>query len=339
MFRQPSHRCSTVPAATFLTLAACLFAGGLGLAGCAATPEAKTSAKAAPQGMYAFWPKYPDEPRIQFVRSISVSTDVAPSQASGLEKLVFGKENVNDVAAVYKPYGVDCRGGKIYVCDIRSACVTVFDIAKKQTRLVGVSGVNRLAHPVDVAVADDGMIYVADNEQGSVLVFDASERYLRPIGKSKAKPVSVAVHGEKLYVCDMAAQVVEVFNRKDGTPIGTIGSVGDGDGQFRLPLCVDVDKAGNIYVVDMMRCRIQKFSPEGQYISGLGQMGDYAGAFVRPKHMAVDSDGILYVVDAAFQNVQMFDDQARLLMHFGAAGTFPGSMDMPVGVCVTDEGV
>ena len=35
------------------------------------------------------------------------------------------------------------------------------------------------------------------------------------------------------------------------------GSVGDEDGQFRVPLCVETDRDGNVFVSDMMRCRIQ----------------------------------------------------------------------------------
>lgn len=312
---------------------------GLGLAGCASDSGGSRANTPVATGQYAFWPVFPAEPRVQFVRAIESSNDLSPTSAGGLEKLVFGKENANDSKSVYKPYGVEWRHGCVYVCDMRNSCLTVLDIAKKQTRLVGVAGINRLSHPVDVAVADDGMIYVADNERGAVVVFDANERYAKAIGHEGMKPVSLAVHGDKLYVCEMTSQSVEVFDRKTGNKTGKIGAVGDGDGQFRLPLGVDTDKAGNVYVVDMMRCRVQKFGPNGTFISGYGQLGDYAGSFARPKHIAVDSDGIQYVVDASFQNVQMFDDQSRLLMSFGAAGSFPGAMDLPVGICVSDENV
>src|SRR5262249_49603141 len=136
---------------------------------------------------------------------------------------------------------------------------------------------------------------------------------------------------------DRAGQRVEVFDRRDGQRLGSIGSVGDEDGQFRLPLGVSTDKDGNVYVADLMRCRVQKFGPDGKFISAMGQLGDYAGSFARPKYLAVDSEGILYIVDAAFQNVQMFDDQYRLLMHFGSAGTFPGALNLPAGIALSDD--
>jgi sugar lactone lactonase YvrE len=292
----------------------------------------------AASGQYAFWPLFPDEPRVQFARALASSEDVASTKSSGLEAIVFGKES-NQEEAITKPYGVEMRDGKIYICDIRAPSLTVFDLRKKQTRLVGVSGVNRLTHPVDVAVADDGMIYVADNDRGAVVVFDAGERYSQVFGYQKFKPVAVAVHGARLFACDMTAQSVVIFDRMSGEKLGVIGGPGDGDGQFRVPIGVETDAAGNIYVVDTMQCRVQKFSADGKFVSAMGQLGDYAGSFARPKQIAIDSEGIQYVVDAAFQNVQMFSAKGELLMSFGAAGEFPGAMNLPVGIAVSDDGV
>ncbi|MCX5690011.1 MAG: hypothetical protein NTV94_09565 [Planctomycetota bacterium] len=319
--------------ASVMTMPGCSAPGGM-----TDKEKAAITPTAAPEGKYAFWPLFPDEPRIQFLKAFGTSDDVSPSKASTLEKVVFGKQ-VDDTAGINKPYGVAMKNGKIYVCDIRGTSLVVLDLKKKQTRLVGTSGSNRLAHPVAVAVADDGMIYVADNERGLVMVFDANERYQSSMGFDKFKPVAVAVHGNTLYACDMAGQNVTVFDRKTGQKTGTIGSVGDGEGQFRVPLGLSVDAAGNVYVADMMACRVQKFMPDGKYVAVYGKLGDHGGSFARPKHMAIDSSGIHYVVDAAFQNVQIFDPQYQVLMAFGAAGSYPGAMNLPAGICVTDDSI
>jgi DNA-binding beta-propeller fold protein YncE len=313
-----------------LGLAAASF---VALAGCSSTPKAEP--KAAVTGSYAFWPVFPDEPRVQFINAYDGSEDVASTKTSGLERIVFGEEAAR-AASINKPYGLAMRDGKIYVCDIRGKSLMVLDLAKKQTRLVGTAGANRLEHPVAVAVADDGGIYVADNERNAVVVFDKQERYQRVIGYQGWKPANLAIHADRLYVCDMQTQLVVIFNRLTGEKLGTIGTVGDEDGQFRLPLGIATDRKGSIYVADMMRCRIQKFAPDGTLEGAFGSLGDYAGTFARPKHIAVDNDGIIYVVDASFQNVQLFDDQFRLLMAFGASGEHPGAMELPVGVAVDD---
>jgi len=322
-----------------LAVMASLLAGcGGGAAANASSPTGADGTDAKPQvkGTYAFWPLAPDEPRIQFIRTLKGSEDLAPSKTKGFDSLVFGKQKA-DEAEVEKPYGVALHAGKVYLCDMRGASLAVFDIAKKQMRLLGTTGANRLTHPVAVAVAADGMIYVADNERGGIVVFDAQERFSQVFGAEKFKPVGLAVSGDRLLATDLTSQTVIIFDRRSGKEIRRVGKVGDGDGEFRVPLGIAVDKQGNFYVADMMRCRVQKFSAEGSFLGGFGTMGDSAGKFARPKHLSVDADGIIYVVDAAFQNVQMFDDQFRLLMAFGAVGNFPGSMDLPAGIAVAED--
>lgn len=308
----------------------------VGMSGCGSTPGVKKDEGV--QGKYAFWPLAPDEPRIQFIGAYNSSEDVSRTEASGLEKAVFGKD-VEQVAWVNKPYGLTMRDGKIYICDIRGKSVVVMDLAKKQTRLMGTTGVNKIERPVAIAIGDDGEIYVADGVYGAVMIFDRSERFSRAIKIEKFKPASMAVSGERLYIADLARQQILILNRKTGAEVGVIGSVGDEPGQFRLPVGVTLDKEGNVYVTDMMRCMVQKFDRDGKYISGFGRLGDHAGSFARPKHLTVDSDGIIYVVDAAFQNVQMFNEKYELLMFFGSAGDHPGSMSLPVGIVATDQGL
>ncbi|MFO0832603.1 MAG: hypothetical protein U0637_12280 [Phycisphaerales bacterium] len=325
--KRSSLACAMMLAATGLTMLMPACSSG--------QPGAKPRAE---RTGFAFWPQFPDDPRVQFLRSLGGSAELAAAKSSTLENVVFGKEAEKD-AVISKPYGVAIRNGIVYVCDMRGKSLVALDFKKKQTRIMGSTGSNRLGHPVAVAVADDGEIYVAESERGAIVVFDAQERYSRAIGFPKFKPVALAIHGDRLYATDMLAQAVQVLDRKSGKQLGTIGSVGDNDGQFRLPMGVATDKQGNVYVVDMMRGRLQKFSPDGKLLLAGGQMGDSTGTFARPKHIAVDNDGLVYVVDAAFQNVQIFDDQFRVLTFFGAAGDHPGAMNMPAGICVDDGSI
>lgn len=305
------------------------------VAGCSSSPPA---APASSGKSYAFWPLPPDEPRIQFLGAFNSSEDVSPTRTSDLEKIVFGSDAVRP-AFVNKPYGVAIKDGRIYICDIRAKAVVVMDLAKKQTRLIGVNGAGRLERPVAIAVADDDRLYVADGIHQAILVYDRDERLQFSYSIPKLKPGGIACAGKRLYVSDLERQAVLMIDRETGKEIGVIGSVGDEDGQFRLPIGVSTDTAGNVYVVDMMRCRVQKFTADGAFLATMGEPGDHAGGFARPKHLAVDRDGIVYVVDAGFQNVQMFNDKFQLLMHFGAAGDFPGAMNLPVGIAVSDTGL
>jgi DNA-binding beta-propeller fold protein YncE len=305
-------------------------------AGCSAPSESGPRNEA--RGQYTFWPLAPAEPRVQFVKTYRSGFDLRGKTQSGFENLIFGEES-EDVSAIEKPYGVEITDGRVYVCDIRRPALTVLDIEKRQVRLIGTQGSNRLAHPVDVSVARDGMIYVADNERRAVLVYGPDERPVNTFAVDGWKPVSLDVHGDRLYVCDLERQRVLILDRRSGSVLGEFGKAGGEPGDFRVPIGVDTDRDGFVYVSDMMQARVQKFTPDGAYLTAFGELGDYAGSFARPKQLAVDEDGIIYVVDAAFQNVQMFNDEFALLMSFGSAGTYPGAMNLPVGISVTGEGV
>ncbi len=285
---------------------------------------------------YSFWPQFPAEPRVQFLTSYRYSSDI-DAKKSALEDLIYGEDS--GVLTINKPYGIEVFKGKIYVCDIRNPGVVVLDLVKRQTRIMTTRGLGGMAQPTDIAIAPDGMKYVADAVRGVVFVFDPRERHVRSFGHKGFKPVGVAVDQDALYVSDFATQSVLIMDRDDGRVITSIGGPGSEDGQFIRPLGIDVDHNGDIYVSDVIKCRLQRFGSDGQLISAIGQIGDTAGSFVRPKHLDVDSGGITYVVDAAFDNVQMFNDQGQVLMFFGSGGTHLGAMNLPAGICTNDEDI
>jgi DNA-binding beta-propeller fold protein YncE len=295
------------------------------MSGCATTkPEA------AATGVYSFWPPAPDEPRIQFLTSYAFSADVEP-EPSGFDELVFGTER--QVLPIGKPYGVAMWNGSIYVCDTTNPGVVILDLVKQETRVMITRGVEPMEQPSDIAIAPDGRKYVADRVRGRVFVFDAKDRSIGTFGWRGFLPVGVAVHGDELYVPDFQSQSVVVMDRFKGDKLRTIGET---EG-FVRPLGVEVDDNGDVYVTDVIRGRLQKFSPGGELIYARGQIADSPGNFVRPKHVVVDREGVIYVVDAAFQNVQMFNDEGEVLMYFGSPGSHPGAMSLPAGIAVHDD--
>jgi DNA-binding beta-propeller fold protein YncE len=283
---------------------------------------------------FAFWPSYPQEPRVLFLASYSSNTDVEPPK-SKMDQILYGKQEAPPVPITH-PYGVAMWNGKIYVCDTRSPTIEILDLRKHQMQLMGTGDSGKMTKPLAIAISEDGMKYVADDQVQAIVVFDADDRYVRSFGHKDFRPVGLAVHGNELYAADYKASHVEVFDRTTGNVIRTISGPGKKKGEMYGPLGIAVDKDGNVFVDDVINCRVQKFSADGIFISAFGTLGDSPGTFTRPKHMAVDPDGVIYIVDAAFQNVQMFDKQYRPLLYFGSAGNHPGSMDMPAGISLHD---
>jgi sugar lactone lactonase YvrE len=322
--RDADQRAAPPPHLSRLPWRACLAWLGL-LAGCASPPPAE-----APR-TYSFWPPAPNSPRVQFLVSFNSSVGIDRPKGT-LQRLAFGREPRPGLV-INKPYGVAMWKGSIYACDSRGGAVVIIDLKERETRVMGTSGAERLVKPTAIAVAPDGTKYVAETARGSILVYDAADRQIGLLGHAGLKPTNLVVHGEELFVADLAAHCIEVLDRKTGKTQRTIGAVGHEPGQLFGPLGLGTDAQGNLYVADQ-DCRLQKFDPSGKLLWGIGTVGRTPGTFTRPKQLAVDTQGYIYVVDAAFQNVQMFDSEGQLLMDFGGPGSFPGSMELPAGICV-----
>ncbi len=68
------------------------------------------------------------------------------------------------------------------------------------------------------------------------------------------------------------------------------GSEGSGLGEFLNPRDIVIDASDNIYISDNYRYDIQKFDPDGNYISTIGSYGSENGQFLNPRGMAIDEN-------------------------------------------------
>ena len=302
------------------------------LAGCA--PSGATSRDDGHDKPWTFWPAVPEAPRIQYLTSLNSSHDLTQEKHT-FRDFVLGARS-DDAFDVDKPYGVAAWGSAIYVTDVRSGCVAIFDLGKREVRLIGTKGPEKLITPVAITIASDGTKYVADAARGSVFVFDAQDRFVTAFGHEGMNPVGLATFAGELYICDIHSSRIEVMDRATGKTLRYLALPKGDEDKPCGPLGIATDASGNLLVSDVLNCRLMKISPQGKMLKSVGALGDGPGCFTRPKHIAVDSEGIIYVVDAAFQNVQMFNRDGRLLMNFGDSWGLPGGMDLPAGICVLD---
>jgi hypothetical protein len=95
--------------------------------------------------------------------------------------------------------------------------------------------------------------------------------------------------------------------------VQTIGDLNTEDENlaFNSPRDVALDSAGNIYVLDAANQRIQKFSPEGKYLSTFGRKGQGPGEFNYPSSLDVDSQGNMCVLDSFVKKIQILTPQGK----------------------------
>ncbi|MFH7319593.1 hypothetical protein ACHHRT_03155 [Desulfurivibrio sp. D14AmB] len=284
-----------------------------------------------------FYPELPNEPRMQFLTTISSENDIG-KKTSGLRAFVAGEDITRQLS---RPYAVASRPGKLYVSDVGHNLVVIVDLVAKEMRALATSREATLRQPRGLTVVD-GYLYVTDSQRKQVLAFDAEDQYVRVYGGQQhlELPLDVAVHGDRVYVADFPNHEIKVFDRESAELIQTIGGRGREEGKLDRPSHLRVDQEGNLYVTDSLNFRIQKFDSEGNYLHHFGYAGSTPGGFARPKGMDVSRDGYLYAVDAAFENVQVFHDQTQFLVYFfGGFGHAPSYMYLPAPLTIDYENV
>lgn len=120
-----------------------------------------------------------------------------------------------------------------------------------------------------------------------------------------------------------------------------IGEPGKGDGQFMQPAGLTTDAEGNIYVVDTLNQRIEKFAPDGTFLDAVGQPGSGPGQFGNPRSpdyeiddgpwgIAVDDAGNVYVADTWNYRIQKFDADLKFVATWGTNETLFGPRDLAI---------
>ncbi|MBN2503265.1 MAG: TIGR03663 family protein [Anaerolineales bacterium] len=178
--------------------------------------------------------------------------------------------------------------------------------------IIGASGTENgfFNAPRDLAIAPDGSLYVADWRNNRIQHFDAEGNFLDAFG---------------------------TFGSAEQAPSDTDTA---GNGQFYEPWGLAVAAGGSIFVADTWNHRIQKFSPEGEFIASWGyfnQSTDDPFAMWGPRDVAIDSNGNVLVTDTGNKRVLVYDQQGNYLTQFGGQGFSPGEFDEPVGLAVDPD--
>ncbi len=98
------------------------------------------------------------------------------------------------------------------------------------------------------------------------------------------------------------------------------GRQGGAPGEFYGPNGIAVVPSENIYVVDTLNHRVQKFDLNGRFIKTWGTEGTDAGQFNYPEGIAIDGMECIYVADRDNSRIQVFDPEGNFIRKIEAKG-------------------
>ena len=95
---------------------------------------------------------------------------------------------------------------------------------------------------------------------------------------------------------------------------------------------------GTVYVADTANRRVQKFSPDGDFLLNWGSFGSGDGRFLEPFEVEVGPDGSVYVVDDVRDDVQRFMPDGKYVQTIGRHGTGDGEMNNTGAIATAPDG-
>jgi sugar lactone lactonase YvrE len=161
-----------------------------------------------------------------------------------------------------------------------------------------------------------------------------------------------------IYVADTQNHRIQVFD-STGQQGRTIGSQGNGLGDFYEPRGLAIDAQDNLYIADTWNARIVKMSPNGDWLrvwgTGAVDMGDGRMAtitdgseeenaqnplgFFGPRGVAVDDQGHVYIADTGNKRIVVTDDDGTYLYQWGAEGSAAGMFQEPTSITIDKSGM
>ncbi len=196
-----------------------------------------------------------------------------------------------------------------------------------------------------------GNVWVSSPDFYYMQEFNSSGKFLRivcmadlglkncpPATSFDVQPFGIALDAKgNIYVTNVypfhGGYNVVKFNSR-GKYLATIGSAGNGDGQFNDPEGIAVDSGGDVYVGDTGNNRVEKFNKNGVYQSQFGSSGSGNGQFNSPVGIAFGANGEIYVTDVGNNRVQEFDSKGSYRGQFGSYGQGNGEFLNPLGIAI-----
>lgn len=293
------------------------------------------------------WPRPPDQPRIEYIRSYYSQNDFPKSGMEKFTDMIFGEA---EPRRFEKPIDIKSNGkGVVYITDIALAGIMVYDLGQNKLEFWnrGTDPENSLAiNPYYIALDKENNIYAVGQGSKTIYVLDSRGAVVRRINYAEQidQVAGIAVNSaaDRIYLVDYSGSKVAVFSLA-GKHLFSFGSPGEKDGEFNRPSPITVNSKGEVLVGDVMNARVQIFSPDGKFLRKFGERSTSPDAFQIIKGVATDSEDNVYVTDGKANQIKIFNTKGEYLLTIGAAHSVtrtmkdaPGGFLLPQGIHIDE---
>ena len=142
-----------------------------------------------------------------------------------------------------------------------------------------------------------------------------------------SNPSGIAVNSKNQVIVSQESNTITMYGRVFRKVL-SFGSQGEGQGQFNSPSGLAVDANDCIYISDGKNNRIQKFDPEGNYISEFTGEENTCGQLNSPSGIKVNKDGNIHVVDRGNSRIVVLSSNMEYKSTIGSGGQLSDPKDL-----------
>ena len=202
------------------------------------------------------------------------------------------------------------NNGNIFVAEGEANRIQIFSGEGEYVGMFGGRGSldSYLSNPCGLSVDSDGNIIVADAGNKQIKIFSPDGKFLMKIGGpgSFTYPVHCVQCDRYLIVSDNTEHCIKVLD-SNGNFQYKFGKKGEGDGEFKNPYDLSLNKSRQLMVCDSGNNRIQVFELDGKFVGKFGTEGSNLGEMNYPCSVAVLSNGRIVVCDKDNHRLQLFE--------------------------------
>lgn len=211
----------------------------------------------------------------------------------------------------------------------------------------------RFLKPRAITIDDRDQLYIVDTT-GRIQVFGPDGEFIRywktpltangrPTGLAFQSANQAADSVAKILVADTHYYRMLAFT-PDGELIEDLkvgGVAGHRPGEFAFVTDAVADSEGCYYVGEYNASdRIQKFDPDGKFMTQWGGTGHQPGQFVRPQSLMIHED-VLWIADSCNHRIQRYSlagEKPELIDVLGGPGERPGQFYYPYDFAMLSDG-
>ena len=245
---------------------------------------------------------------------------------------------VKIVTGLNRPYGIAFNScGEMIISECGSHQISIFDIRGQKSRTFGSHGESpkQMKEPAGIAIDDADNIYVSSLHK--LQKFTSSGELIKCIGQNGSEkgnfkdPRGITLFKEQVYVCDRDNGRIQVFDL-DLNFIESISPRGSkGEVEFNAPFDVEFDSAGNMYIAEYSKKRVQVL-----HVSGLSE-GRGQQLLTGPTGVHI-VDKYMYVSDFDSHCIVVYETSGQFVTSFGMGGHNEGKFDGPYSITSCADG-